>query len=397
MSTLFARIGDLAEQVRGVSYGKEEVSKSTQPGYLPVLRAGNITDYGLVFDDLVFVPAERISKKQKVRRYDVVVAASSGSLDVVGKAAPMLADFDGGFGAFCKVLRPNSKVHPGYFAHFFKTKDYRQRISALAAGANINNLRNEHLDEMQIPLPPLDEQKIIADILDRAEALRAKRIAALAQLDELVQSIFVDMFGDQVTNPNDWPVLGIEDICELIVDCVNRTAQTVEDVTPFKMIRTSNVKEGKINLSYVKYVTEETFHRWNRRATPQRGDVLLTREAPVGEAGIIDTDEKVFLGQRLMLYRADQNRITPEYLLFSYRGEFLKHQFEKNGSGSTVKHLPLPVCRSFEILVPPLALQKEFSRRVEAVNKLKTVHKTSLAELDEIFASLQYRAFRGEL
>lgn len=150
MSASLARVGDLAEQVRGVTYGKEDASPIPLPGYLPVLRAGNITDEGLVFSDLVFVPAKRISDKQKIRRHDVLVAASSGSLDVVGKTAPSLSDFDGGFGAFCKVLRPSAKVHPAYFAQFFKTQDYRRRVSALAAGANINNLRNEHLDEMRI-------------------------------------------------------------------------------------------------------------------------------------------------------------------------------------------------------------------------------------------------------
>jgi len=118
------------------------------------LRAGNITDDGLVFEDLVYVPAQRISAKQKVCHHDVVIAASSGSIDIVGKAAPALVDFDGGFGAFCKVLRPKSNVHPVYFAHFFKTKDYRQQVSALAAGANINNLRNEHLDDLKFPLSP---------------------------------------------------------------------------------------------------------------------------------------------------------------------------------------------------------------------------------------------------
>ena len=205
MSVVRVRVGGLAEQVRGVSYGKEGASDSPQPGYVPVLRAGNITDDGLVFDDLVFVPKERVSEKQKVRRHDVVIAASSGSLDVVGKAAPALADFDGGFGAFCKVLRPNTKVHAGYFAHFFKTLDYRRRVSALAAGANINNLRNEHLDDMEIPLPPLPEQQRIAEVLDRAEALRAKRRTSLAELDSLTQSLFIDLFGDPVSNPRKWP------------------------------------------------------------------------------------------------------------------------------------------------------------------------------------------------
>src|SRR5207253_481292 len=135
---------------------------------LPVLRAGNITDEGLVFDDLIFVPAHRISEKQKIRRHDVVIAASSGSLDVVGKAAPALADYEAGFGAFCKVLRPNTKVDPSYFAHFFKTRDYRQRISVAAAGININNLRNEDLDQLELPLPSLPEQRRIAEVLDLA-------------------------------------------------------------------------------------------------------------------------------------------------------------------------------------------------------------------------------------
>jgi type I restriction enzyme, S subunit len=204
VSLTTVRVGELAEQVRGVSYGKEDASGSRLPGYVPVLRAGNITDDGLVFDDLVFVPTSRVSEKQRIRQHDVVIAASSGSLDVVGKAARAHENYEGGFGAFCKVLRPNSKVHPSYFAHFFKTQDYRRRVSALAAGANINNLRNEHLDDMQIPLPPLPEQRRIADVLDRAEALRAKRRAALAQLDTLTQAIFLEMFGDPVANPKKW-------------------------------------------------------------------------------------------------------------------------------------------------------------------------------------------------
>ena len=101
MSIPYIKVGELADQIRGVTYAKEDVEKLPIPGYLPVLRAGNITEEGLVFEDLVYVPAPRISSSQMVRQHDVIIAASSGSLDVVGKAAPALADFDGGFGAFC--------------------------------------------------------------------------------------------------------------------------------------------------------------------------------------------------------------------------------------------------------------------------------------------------------
>ena len=122
------------------------------PGICLCSEQETLRKTALTFDDLVFVPAERISVKQKIRRNDVVIAASSGSLDVVGKAARALDDYEGGFGAFCKVLRPGPDVDPAYFAHFFSTQQYRQRMSALAAGVNINNLRNEHIGEIRIPI-----------------------------------------------------------------------------------------------------------------------------------------------------------------------------------------------------------------------------------------------------
>jgi type I restriction enzyme S subunit len=287
-----------------------------------------------------------------------------------------------------KVLRPKIVANVKYLYYYL-------RQLRLTDGGYDRHFK--YLKRCDVVLPPLPEQRRIAEVLDRAEALRAKRRAALAQLDTLTQSIFFDLFGDPVTNPKKWPTVGIEEVCELVVDCVNRTAQIVETPTPFKMIRTSNVKGGKVDLSNVRYVTEETFHRWNRRATPRRGDVLLTREAPVGEAGILSSDEKVFLGQRLMLYRVDPRRVTPEYLVFSFRGQFLQQQFAKKGSGSTVKHLQLPTCRSFLVLLPPLSVQHEFTVRVANVERLKAVHRASLAKLDTLFVVLQHRAFRGEL
>ena len=160
-------VGDVSEQVRGVSYSKSEASDVLQSGYSPILRANNISENGLLLDALVFVPDAKISQKQRIAPNDVIVAASSGSLSVVGKTAQAREGFEGGFGAFCKVLRPRPAVDPHYFGHYFRTSLYRPDvISRLAAGANINNLRNEHLDNLQIPLPPLAEQKRIAGILD---------------------------------------------------------------------------------------------------------------------------------------------------------------------------------------------------------------------------------------
>lgn len=101
----------------------------------------------------------------------------------------------------------------------------------------------------------------------------------------------------------EWPRVMVKDVCISIVDCVNRTAPVVEYETPYRMIRTTNVRDGRIDLSTCRYVTEETFRRWTRRLDVHEGDVILTREAPIGEVGFVRGIKNVFLGQRTMQYR----------------------------------------------------------------------------------------------
>lgn len=396
MSAPRVKVSELAEQVRGVSYGKDDASDSPQPGYLPVLRAGNITDDGLVFDDLVFVPRERISEKQKIRRHDVVVAASSGSLDVVGKAAPALADLDGSFGAFCKVLRPNSKVHPSYFAHFFKTLDYRRRVSALAAGANINNLRNEHLDDMEIPLPPLAEQRRIAEVLDRAEALRAKRRAALAQLDFLTQSLFLDLFGDPIKNPRGFPV---RPIIELI-DPQRPISYGIlmpgpDQVNGVNYIRVVDMKKGGIDLSGIRKTTESISNSF-RRSLLKAGDLLMSIRGHVGRFAVVPPElDGANITQdtaRLAVVGA-----SPVFVRECLRTDGFQRWMAKHTKGVAVRGINLGDVKAMPIILPPRKTQDEFARQADLVEKLQSSHRASLAELDALFATLQHRAFRGEL
>lgn len=107
------------------------------------------------------------------------------------------------------------------------------------------------------------------------------------------------------TRQTDWPRVSVSEICESIVDCVNKTAPVVDSTTPYKMIRTTNVKKGWVNLAEVKSVSKEVFEKWTRRQLPRKGDVILTREAPLGEVGMLRSHDQVFLGQRLVSYRAD--------------------------------------------------------------------------------------------
>ena len=203
------RVGDVCTQIRGVSYPKEEATSVPSAACIPLLRAGNITDFGLSLEDLVYVPYARVRAEQHLQRGDILIATSSGSIDVIGKSAQVRDDYIATFGAFCKVIRPGPRIDSQYAGHYFRTDAYRQRVSTLAAGANINNLRNQDLDNLDIPLPPLDEQRRIAGILDHADLLHSKRRHALARLAGLTQSAFVEILGDPSTNQMRWPVVDI--------------------------------------------------------------------------------------------------------------------------------------------------------------------------------------------
>ena len=158
---------------------------------------------------------------------------------------------------------------------------------------------------------------------------------------------------------SEWPRKPVSEICELIVDCVNKTAPKIDHETPFKMIRTTNVRNGRIDLTDCKYVSKETYEKWTRRAEVLKGDVLLTREAPIGEVGRIEIDDTIFLGQRLMQYRADSKVLDSRFLLYSFLSPYLQHQFNMHeGSGSVVSHIKVPDCSKFEIPLPPLYEQK---------------------------------------
>ena len=158
-------LGQLIEVLRGVTYKKVDSRLAPKEGLLPLLRATNI-GVDLNFDELVYVPWELVKDRQLLRRGDLVVAASSGSASVVGKAARLTEDWTGTFGAFCFAIRPLSRSLAGYVAAYFRTTEYRQTASSLSAGVNINNLKRQHIEKLPIRVAPLPEQHRIVEALD---------------------------------------------------------------------------------------------------------------------------------------------------------------------------------------------------------------------------------------
>ena len=136
------------------------------------------------------------------------------------------------------------------------------------------------------------------------------------------------------------------------------------------MIRTPNIKKGRVDLTDCRYVEKQTFEKWTRRATVLRGDVLLTREAPMGEAGLVNFDDTVFLGQRIMQYRVNPEKLDSNYLLYSFLSPDLQFQFRRHeGSGSIVSHIRVPDCSEFELSLPPLEKQKKIANTLSSLDE----------------------------
>ena len=155
----------------------------------------------------------------------------------------------------------------------------------------------------------------------------------------------------------------LSDVCSLIADCVNKTAPKVDFVTPYKMLRTTNIKNGYIDFENVSYVTKEIFEKWTRRCLPQYGDIILTREAPVGEIGRFNIDsDNYFLGQRLFLYRANPEFLDWNYLAYALLSPEMKGILSGISNGSTVAHIKVPDAEHLKIPYFPIKFQRKIGK-----------------------------------
>jgi len=179
-------VKEISNLLRGVSYKKSDSSKIEKKGYLPILRSNNINEK-ILCDDLVYVPIEKIKPEQLIKSGDVIIAMSSGSKHLVGKAAQANTDIQSGFGAFCGLVRPNKLTNSLYFGYFFQSSLYRESVRKHSSGVNINNLRRSHVEEILMPIPPLPEQhRIVSKIEELFTSLDAG-IESLKQVQALLK------------------------------------------------------------------------------------------------------------------------------------------------------------------------------------------------------------------
>ncbi|MFO1354882.1 MAG: restriction endonuclease subunit S [Gammaproteobacteria bacterium] len=323
-----------------------------------------------------------------------------------GKLRPYLAkiarpDFVGICSTDILPVLPGPDLDRGYLAWLLLTPQMVTLANSRATGANLPRLSPTALAELRIPLPPLPEQRRIAAILDKADALRAQRRAALAKLDTLTQSIFLDMFGDPATNPKGWDETAkLGDVSDVVSGVTIGRKLDGKQTRTVSYLAVLNVQDRRLNLSTVK-TTEATTEELERYRL-KRNDLLLTEGGDpdkLGRGTLWDESIADCIHQNhVFRVRLTDERLTPPFLSRLVGSERGKRYFLRSAKQTTgIASINMTQLRAFPLLIPPLPVQLSFDEKVCRIDQLRSQLMRFVAGNDSLFASLQHRAFRGEL
>lgn len=295
------------------------------------------------------------------------------------------------------IVFRSDKADPAYLRHVLVGDPFHAQFmqTVSGVGGSLLRARPAQVAKIKIPLPPIPEQRRIATILDQADALRSKRREALAQLDSLTQSIFIEMFGDPATNPKGWTKLSLESVASKVTDGEHQTPRRTE--TGIKLLSARNVRDGYLDFDDVDYIDEEEYSRISRRCNPERGDILISCSGSIGRVAAIDTDEPLGMVRSAALVKPDFAKIRSKYLEAYLRTPFLNRLMVKRAHSSSQANLFQGPIRALPVLIPSLKIQDEFVARIDSVNHIRKVHVLATDNLSALFHSLQHRAFQGEL
>ncbi len=281
------------------------------------------------------------------------------------------------------VLRPKPCIDGDFLARVLENYD----VTPFVTGTTRGKLTKAGASEILVPLPPLPEQRRIAAILDQADALRAKRREALAQLDSFTQSIFIEMFGDPAANPLGWPTSTLKTLGKVITGGTPPGGQEGMFDGPIPFLTPGDLE------SDAKPKRTVTDAGAAAAVTVRAGATLVCCiGATIGKTGIVRVRSAFNQQLNAVDWRPTVNDV---YGLVAMRS--LKAVIVSRGASTTLPILKKSAFEELAIAVPPLALQQTFATRIQAVEALKATHRAALAELDALFASLQHRAFAGQL
>lgn len=297
------------------------------------------------------------------------------------------------------IVFRSKQVDSRYLRHVLISDPFHAEFmrTVSGVGGSLLRARPAHVAKIRISLPPLPEQQRIAAILDKTDALRAKRRAALAQLDTLVQSIFLAMFGVPLASEGTWPSKPLGEACKKITDGTHHSPPIQPAGIPY--ITAKHLQDNGLDFFADPWFVSEDDHRAIfSRCDPRPGDVLYIKDgATTGIAAVNPYTFEFSMLSSVALLRPNATFLTPEFLCHWLNNALVKRWILGGMAGAAIRRLTLAKIKAIRIPLPPLQRQEEFARRVARAHQLRASNRNAYSELELLFASLQHLAFRGEL
>lgn len=393
-------LGDVARIQGGLQVSG---SRSTKPVEVPYLRVANVLRGALNLAEIKRIRCTQAEiDRTTLETNDLLIVEGHGNPDEIGRVA--LWD-----GSIPSVVHQNhlirarcepAELDPVYAVQYLNSPSGRSHLLRSAkTTSGLNTISTAQVKAAPILLPPLSEQRRIAAILDHADALRAKRRKVLARLDELTQSIAVDIFGELSPDRCSLPSVRVEQAGRVQLGR-QRSPKYQTGVGSRPYLRVANVHRDRFDLSDVLTMDFDESDFDTYRLQP--GDILLNEGQTselVGRPAMWRGEiEGCCFQNSLIRFTARPDKCLPEFALAVFLEYMRTGQFTKaSAKTSSVAHLGAARFAAMPFPIPELALQRKYVERVEVVRTLKAQHQSALAELDALFASLRSRAFRGEL
>ncbi|MFC1523822.1 restriction endonuclease subunit S [Thermodesulfobacteriota bacterium] len=387
----------------------EDLSESINYGYtasairentgVKFLRITDIQNGSVNWDAVPFCKCNKKEEKKHLLLPGDIVFARTGA--TTGKS--YLIKNNPGHTVFASYLirvRPNDKVDPRYLAHFFDTPNYWGQVQENSRGATLPGVNATKLKKLNIPLPLLPEQKRIAAILDKADAIRRKRQQAIKLADDFLRATFLDMFGDPVKNPKGWDEDYLENLAAIKGGVTKGRKLDGKKTVFVPYMRVANVQDGHLVLDDVTDI--EVLPSDVEKYRLVKGDLLLTEGGDpdkLGRGAVWAGEINPCIHQNhIFRVRANTDQILPFYLSTLIGGPRGKRYFLRAAKQTTgIATINMTQLKQFSCLIPPLSLQRDWESLVRKTAASQDKKISALLNQDALFNSLTQRAFRGEL
>jgi type I restriction enzyme S subunit len=394
---------DLIDQNFSGEWGTEPF----QEPIIKIIRNTNFTNEGkLNLNDVVerSIPKNKILLKS-LKYGDIIIEKSGGSPNQPVGRVVFYDQKDGEylFSNFTSAIRSKNEANSRYlfyllFAHhcFKTTLSYQNKTTGI-----LNLQLPRYLKETKIPLPPLEIQKKIAAILDKADELRQNDRKILEKYDQLAQSVFVEMFGDPVRNEKGWGKINLGEIADDIKYGTNAKSFEHRGEGAIAVIRIPNINFGYVNFNDLKY--SKLPSKELEKVKLSKGDLLFVRSNGnpdyIGRCAMYDANYDAVYASYLIRIRVRKSiPIRPDFIAYHINYKTFRRRVVREARTTAGNYnLNTAGLRSFELIFPPILLQNKFADIIRKVEDQKQLSQKSLQKSEDLFQSLLQRAFRGEL